>query len=277
MIVPGSQASSTPLPRARAENEHAPRAVNSARKFDDFLSRDFRLGTESTQGMNVSADRSVQTAFTIFERIPQASDVAYDVEVTIGDEAVSFSARPIIGPVATLERPSEPIVEEENLKTIAQSELAKIAAEDLLGSDIRQENTRLEVAQPHIHRTERSPIALRLTISTNAASTVATQAVSSPTATQAAPPIRGQAPSAPARTEVVREAQRSGALPPPPPNQTSVFAHLAAGMNEYRVTLRGTRLDRFETEKLSAAIQAALRSYGFAERPVILNPIDTLK
>lgn len=192
--------------------------------------------------------------------------VSYSLKVKIGEDAVSFDARPIVGP-ASFEAAVDP--------TVQTAPAAEPSAEALSLIDPAIAD-RTSTAQPRAWfgvGEDRGQVVIG-PMAPRGIAAMQTRGAVGPAA-QAS----GQAYGAPSANH--RSAQGTHSIQPlgesgRPQSEAQgarahVFAQLLASASEYRVAVRGTRLSESEAERLAQAIRSVLKGYGLADLPVVLS------
>ena len=201
----------------------------------------------------------------------------YSLQVAIGDEALAFQARAIVGPVA--------IAPESDQELGFPMQIAGTSSAQLPSSN---EGIRAEDASDRLDMAPR----FFLLPSDTRCSASATTSKASPLPSSASRTRAAVAPlgkwaqmaqlSAPIASRAVRESQ-AASVPAQAeatsggqaePTRATLFAQLVAAAQEYRVAVRGAKLSIDERERLIADIRAALRSFGLVDLPITLTSIS---
>lgn len=202
-----------------------------------------------------------ETATALF--IVKTAHQAYTIETAIGDSAVSFDARAIVGPVSEASggAPEVPA-------SIADSDsgFEQQAAPYITNHPPASQAGIITSAATH------HPPAKMAALRSNAS--MANHAPRAPLPDIQNPlPVSRESVS-PSKTAMVesRSTPRASArasLPPPPAARGANFAALVAALpQEVRVTVRGMMLEQSEREELSREIRTALASHGFGHRSI---------
>lgn len=194
---------------------------------------------------------------------------AYSLQVRIGDNALSFQARPIVGVTSVILPEGHPVP-------------GDVSAVPVAGSLPHSSDTPAG-KQGAADTIDREPVFVIAPADSRVSGHVASQPVripgqvqirSSGHAPQPAPASLGVGRSVTDRTTAPIAEQVEAARPSRPDQPTArtmLFAQLLAATGEYRVAVRGTQLSQDDRDKLIMDIRAALRSLGFADLPISLS------
>ncbi|GAA4044766.1 serine/threonine-protein kinase [Parerythrobacter jejuensis] len=245
--------------------------------FGDILKTLQEDGTDA-DGKPLTEDRmqEITAALQDLERGIELESARhrYTLQVHVGDRALAFNARPLVGPAAA--EFSSTLVADGVQGTAA------LAAGPAAGQQAGQTIAALDgvSVEPDfmLNATDERHAAARFarsaTVAANTTAIPTSRAVPAGPSQQSAPQqatqrvadnTRALDPARPA------EAARSPAMSLPMQARAQLFAQLVAAASEYRVAVRGAQLSQADNDRLIADIRAALRSYGLADLPISLS------
>lgn len=248
--------------------------------FSGQAFRDLLDGPAGRQGENLTGTALLSEALAALDAGIDVDGSAgkLEVKVEIGEDAVAFQAQPMLaqtaaavgtlgGPSAAPQSRAEPL----NPPAITQPPIEAGGPQSAAPRYTHPQSPggilRADMV-PGLEAPQRAapPIAPSRALSASSAKTVP--------ATHFAPSPALQRSEAKAQRGPGIEpgAQRS-AFTDTTGNQAraSLFAQLVAAASEYRVQIRGVRIQDLETQQLAENIRAALRSLGMPDRPVVFE------
>lgn len=194
-----------------------------------------------------------------------ASAQVYSLELEIGQDALAFEARPIVGP-ASVELGSEAEGMQHALPLAIELAQTAAAPELWIGRSRWTSPDQLGDDGPPVVHHQRG-VGRAADFSNPGATAKLTARGVGAGSTPLRPEADGLRRIDEARIRNHSPISRQDAA------TQRFLAQLVAASGEYRVTLRGIRLSGIERDQLAAAIRSALRSYGFADRPIMIaNP-----
>ncbi len=194
---------------------------------------------------------------------------AYSLQVQVGDSALAFEARPVVGITSV-------ILPEHDVDVSVVPDPVVVHAPAVPTSPISAD------AVPVGPMPDMEPQFVRAVTDARPASAPASlarrPAVPTGVPSFSPGPIQPGAEQGPSRPASERWASQSStpaersrpAASESALARTMLFAQLLAAAGEYRVAVRGTQLTQEDRERLIMDIRAALRSFGFADLPVTI-------
>ena len=201
-----------------------------------------------------------------------ATETNYNAETDIGDSAVSFGARPIVGPTSTQHSREEPLLADPE---ISAPELADLQAK--MASQLETLEQSAAPSQRGVGTFSQvgtmAPIASTPAQALSAAQgPIAPRSVAAPIVAPISNQQAGQAQSIQSPQKVTAAA--TARFVPTSSAQTPAFAQLLASPSEYRLIIRGQKLSESEREHLMREINSALMQLGLPFHPVHMTHQD---
>lgn len=205
-----------------------------------------------------------------------AQQAAYNSGSHVSDEAVAFNARPIVGPASFNHSPDE-IFLAVNGGDTAQFAAARAS----LASSIGMQDGHIVLTQDQPGQIGRLPVSASPT--TLPSSGIASPGVKDLNTTRvepaALPQISGNSAKAEISSEAIARTGNRAASSAPvlqlslAAAQSPAFAQLLANPAEYRLVIRGGRLNQDQREEVLREVRSALAQAGLPDLPIDL--IDT--
>ena len=201
-----------------------------------------------------------------------APETSYNADTDIGDSAVSFGARPIVGPTSTQHSREEPL--------LADPEISAPELADLQAKMASQLETLEQSAAPSQRGVGTfSQVGTMVPIVSTPAQAlsaaqgpIAPRSVAAPIVAPISNQQAGQAQSIQSPQKVTAAA--TARFVPTSSAQTPAFAQLLASPSEYRLIIRGQKLSESEREHLMREINSALMQLGLPFHPVHMTHQD---
>ena len=236
--------------------------------FDDVLAN--VLERQADDSRSELADRTATELSPVIDALEGGIEIIaagreYSLRVAIGDRAISFQAKPVVGPTATDSKAVSTAAAEgppiPGTAALAAPDMPPKTVSDAVAGPLEPSGRGLAM-NPTLHGSARAD---------RVGAAVAPRTFPASVATS--PPNTAVTPQPAKVGSHAKAEQATRPMPAAPPTmqphaKAQIFAQLVASAAEYRLAVRGAQLSDTQMEEICQEVRATLYRLGLGDRPV---------